>query len=183
MDHAPARRNTALDRLREHWELLGQITTWLLGSVAGFLQAVPYTYPPESDTTLSLGSFVVRILVGLIFVPMQIFRGRRHTSTWFFLTLVLLGIGLWAFFRHQSMLAGCIVDYRGEKVLKGRTYTNWANEKRRANPQVTDQDLLEAQNVTRREKIWTPESIEACRQEIQVWYIATLPAFVLCVMS
>jgi hypothetical protein len=182
MANASAAKRNVLELLRGQWELLGQITTWLLASVIGFAQEAPYTYPADSDIARSLSSFVVRVSVGLVLIPMQNFRERRHTPLWFVLTVGLLAVGLWAFWQNQAVISSCVVDYRQEKVLKGRTYTQWSREQRMKNPMTTDQDLLEVQNASRRSKIWTPESIEACHQDIQVWYIAITPIFALCTM-
>ena len=171
-----------LNRLRSQWEFIGQIATWLVGSVGGFLQAVPFTYPDQNGSTLSLGSFVVRILVGLLLVPILWFNKRRHTKVWFAATLALLAAGLISFFRNQSVVADCVTDYSGQRVLKGREDTPWTKGQRAADPSVTDAQLIDRQNVSRRERIWTADSIAGCERDIQIWYIVSLPLFALCIM-
>jgi len=171
-----------LNRLRSQWEFIGQIATWLVGSVGGFLQAVPYTYPDQNGSTLSLGSFVVRILVGLLLVPILRFNKRRHTYFWFAATLALLAAGLGSFFRNQAVLSQCVTDYDGERVLKGREDTQWTKGQRMTDPNVTDAQLLDRQNVSRRERVWTADSIGGCERDIQMWYIVSLPLFGLCIM-
>jgi hypothetical protein len=171
-----------LNRLRSQWEFIGQVATWLVGSVGGFLQAVPYVYPEQNGSTLSLGSFVVRILVGLLLVPILRFNRRRHTYFWFAATLALLAAGLGAFFRNQDVIAQCVTNYASERVLKGRDDTPWTKEQRTADPNVTDAQLLDRQNVSRRERIWTANSIAGCERDIQIWYVVSLPLFALCIM-
>jgi hypothetical protein len=178
------RRNTsaAMSGFRTQWEFLGQISAWVLGSVGGFLQPLPYSYPSEPDTTLKLGAFVARILIGLLFVPTSIWKDRRHTAAWFGATILFLAVALMAFFKYQDVIDSCVVAYRGEKVLKGIQETTRTRNRKKTNPEITDQQLLDIDNASRRELIWTAESIHYCQHQLQEWYVLDLPLFSMCLI-
>jgi hypothetical protein len=152
--------------------------------VASFL--VP---PPVIATTRGgdgawsgLSQFVVAITVGLLFVPMRLWKTRRFLWAWWGIALASFALSITSFLLYNHWIGCWLASYDGELVVIGSTLTDHARIRQAELRLTTAEDLLMAY-AGRSEEIWTRGSIEVRRQTLAIGYILSLPLFTASILS
>jgi hypothetical protein len=97
-------------------------------------------------------------------------------------SLAAAAAGVVLLFAHFNAVAGCVVDYDGRPVIIGREYAADAASYVAANPGLAPSDrLLDAGGVP--ERVWSAESISACRLWVSWGGTATVPLFAISVAA
>ena len=169
--------NEFFKHLKEHWTGAAQIGAWILGIIGGFLIAPKMGAPEQEESVWKLAQFVVNVLVILLFVATSAYAARRYLRYWVVVTIVMLLLGLGAYFFYLNEQNTCTCKYYSKTVLIGTELSNPERDKN-----STCEELLKDYTGAV-EEIWTKSSINRCRMILASTYIATIPLFAICLIS
>ena len=125
-----------------------------------------------------LGAAVVAAIACAL---LAVIRGWRP-ALWIGVSIGSAAAGVVLLVGHFNALAGCVSDYDGRPVVIGREYAADAASYVAANPGLAPSDrLLDAGGVP--ERIWSAESIRACRLWVSWGATATIPLFAVSVAA
>ena len=169
------------DRNRRLWMTAGAAA--LAGFVAGVMP-LPGGLEPASGAVARLFATVASIaIVVLAILPGVVTRaltGRR--SIWIGAAVVALVLGAAAYVTHSSMARTCTARYDGRATLIGTTWTAIGESYAKANPGLTNDDLLfDPTGVA--DRLWTRASIDACRVRIGATYFLWVPWLAACLAA
>ena len=169
------------DRNRRLWMTAGAAA--LAGLVAGAVP-VPGGLDPGSGAVTRLFAAVASIAIVLLAIlPGVVIRaitGRR--SIWIGAAVVSLVLGAGAYVAHSVMERTCTARYDGRVTMIGTAWTALGESYAKGNPGLTNDDLLfDATGVA--ERLWTRESIDACRVRIRATYFLWLPCLAACLVA
>jgi len=167
-----------LTRMRRSWRLLLQGSTWLMAVLSTFVLSPPIWNVNEDLVWQRFTHFIVALLVGLSFFPISIWSKRKYRRGWWILTVTLAILSVISFFYYQSTRAEWSVDYAGQRVVIGKTYTKDAldykaevlsKEKRL----ITDEELI-MNYAGDLKSIWVAEELRQRRLALAAIYIALI---------
>ena len=172
-----------LQQSRKSWLVLAQGALWVGGVLGGFLLPPPVgILPSDEKIWLRLGQFIVAVVLGLIFFAAQRWNQPRHALKWCGVALLLLAVGLAAFFRYQQLTLAWTGIYDGDKVVIGSEYTPHGQSYVEQNPKISCEELI-SDFAGKTEDIWTHASISRRRLMLAATFESCLPLFTICLIA
>jgi len=170
--------------LKSHWVLLVQAASFICLTVKGFISPPSYFDPVATAAeTKRLAAFIVALIVSVFFYLSQRWSSRKHTKGWALIT-ILMAFSLIASDQvFREFKSRCTCRYDEQTVLKGTEYTELGSQsvaKHRAVLPCEDILMNAAGQVNR---IWTMESINSCRRNLTLAYLATFSLASLSLLS
>ena len=110
----------SLHGITERWNLFGVTATALLTCVTGFVVLPPLDHGQDSFT--HFGIFIVTVMVGLWFIPTQLWVSRRARQGWMTGGVLMLALGIAAYFFYDSKLNDWTFEYpanSGQREIAG----------------------------------------------------------------
>ena len=172
-----------LQQSRKSWLVLAQGSLWVGGILGGFLLPPPVgVLPSDEKIWLRLGQFIVAVVLGLIFFAVRRWNQPRHALKWCGVALLLLAVGLAAFFRYQQLTLAWTGLYAGDKVVIGSDYTPHGQSYAEQNPKISCEELI-SDFAGKTEEIWTHASISRRRLILAATFESCLPLFTICLIA
>jgi hypothetical protein len=181
----------AIDRLKEftrrQWKYLLQIGAWIMLILGSFVLPPPIWDFKEDAIWFHFTHFVVSVLVGLVFLPMNSWSGRQHRWWWWTLASVFLVLGIIVFFVYLSLRGQWTAPYSGGRVVIGTTYkpeaiaykTKIRNEEKR---EISDEELI-MDSAGNRSSIWDDTEMHRRRLFFGAVYMAAISLFALTMIA
>lgn len=167
---------------QKSWLLLVQSTIWIAAVIASFVLPPPVGTSAETQVWVRFGQFVITILIGLLFLVALRYNRKKDVLPWAATSAGFLILGTFAFFTYQILAARWTTDYAGTPVVIGDTLTASAAEYQKANPTLTNHDLV-MHFAGKVEKVWTPASIQQHRFLLAGIYVLAMPLFATCIIT
>jgi tRNA A-37 threonylcarbamoyl transferase component Bud32 len=166
------------------WKGLAQAGAGILCIITGFALPAPFgSSRADESASRGLASFVVAVLVGLLFVAGQRFALGRHLRWWWSGSAAFLIISTSAFIGYLYLSQAWSCSYNNKVVLIGNVETSLAENRKKAHPsEQSCEDLLMAASG-HVDWVYTKESIERCRIILEILYVAITPFLALCVIG
>jgi hypothetical protein len=166
------------------WKGLAQAGAGILCVIIGFALPAPFGSSGDDErASLVLASFLVAVLVGLVFVAGQRFALRKHLRWWWMGSAGFLTVSVSAFIGYGYLSQAWSCTYNNKRVLIGSVETPLAENRRKARPnEQSCEDMLMAASG-HVDWVYTKESIERSRIILEILYIAITPFLALCVIG
>jgi hypothetical protein len=161
--------------LRNSWNLFiwalvclaTALGTFLLPAPAGILQS-------NGKATFGFAGLAGTALVGLMAVPICLWRQRKHLRLWTSLAVLSLALVLVVFLSYAYLKDSWSLQFSGKTVIVGETYIPSVLEYKRQNPEYSNLQLLE-DAAGDPSLVWTPDSIRARRHVLAGLYLICMP--------
>ena len=115
-------------------------------------------------------------------VPLLVWRTAARPALGMGVAVGALAIGVAAFLGSGYIERACTARYAGKSVVIGMALTPLGSDYRRANPGLSNDDLLfDAAGVA--ERVWAPASIARCRASIGGTYFLAIPFLAVCLLA
>ena len=186
----PSRLEETLKTANRNWALLVTAGAWLFGIVASFLTPLPYQYDYSTITggdngaagVTALGRIVVALLVGLFLLPAMKWSSARHAWKWGTVSALFLVFLIGGFFVYDGVTNECVFTYSGKRLLIGTRRTPEITSSAEYSKLKT-QGLLDWFHVNQMDRIWTTESMFACRRRLLALYFVRLLVSIVTILS
>lgn len=174
----------AVASCKRNWQLLTQITTWLMSIIAAFWLPPP-SWASQSTEGTSVHKFALFILtasVGLLIIPVLRWQSARYTIRWVTISLVSIFGCLIAYFTYSNLTNIWTSSYMSKLVVIGSELTPHGEKYLRDHPDdPTEKVIWDHRGEV--SDIWTKNSINHRRQSLAAIYILCLPLFAICLIS
>lgn len=110
--------NAPTHPILERWNVGVVVAAGIGAAVAGFVIPPPELIEP-SDQWLTLGRFLVAVLILLFTIPIRSWSAKRHARIWAGITIACVAVGVTLLLRYQGMLDQWTVPYAGARVIHG----------------------------------------------------------------
>jgi|GEM_PF-4346605 len=115
-------------------------------------------------------------------LPALKWKAFRFAWKWGVVSAIFLVMLLGSFFLRDGVTNACVVTYRGSRLLIGDKYTPEASSYLETNP-VTTRELIDQFDVSRMDRIWTTDSMFACRERLLAFCFAMLPIAIITILT
>ena len=155
--------------MTRHW---GSAVVALAAIAAAALWPLTAALPPGDALQARIASAVVAALACALFASWRSLRGRAAIT----ISVASALVGLALLIKHFDALDACLVDFEGRQLIIGSAYTPEGQDYVRNNPGLSASDrILDAGGEPSR--LWTTESIRACRLLVSWAGLAAVPFF------
>jgi hypothetical protein len=164
-----------LDKLKQHWNRLALFGTALMTLFSGFVALPP---SGSGDHWFQYARFLVALLTGLWFLPLNHFAARRHAWAWWTLGVVFVVASTVFFFQYNARLVQWSVPYwKDRQATIGLTLTpdasRFKQERASAGEHLNDVALLKTYGGDS-SAVWNETEIIDRQHRLSVWYVLTL---------
>lgn len=155
--------------------------------LAGFVLDPPIWDFQQNVVWYKFAHFVLAALLGLSFLPLSKFSSKKHSWKWFFVSSLVLVVGISSFFEYQTLRETWTVEYAKRPMIIGSTYLPDAisykdrirSEEHR---EVSDKDLL-MDAAGKREEVWDQKEIQMRGRLLAGSYLGTIVLLALSVLT
>lgn len=178
---------TLLKNAKTNWRRLLQASTWIMVILGSFVLVPPIWDFKEDAIWFRFTHFIVAGVIGLLFFPISTWSGRRYRVKWWISTIICLILGIIFFFQYQSLRSAWTIEYFGNRVIVGRTYTQDAydykakilKEQKRS---IQDEELI-MDYAGDTKSIWIEEEIRRRRLIVASLYVALISLFAISIIT
>jgi hypothetical protein len=179
------RANTSkwLGKTGKVWAVLAQGAAWIVAIVGGFLFPPPVvTSEKDERIWIGLASFIITVLVGLMFIAGQRWKRKKYLARWGATSAVLLVLAIASFLAYQLLYSSRTCKYYDKLVVIGTEYTQEAVRFMEKQPDHSCEYLVKSV-AGKVDDIWTKQSIDRSRMQLAIAYISCIPLFTLCIIA
>ena len=165
-----------LDFLKKQWNLLSEASAWILSTIGGFWRQPSATIPQDSTRLESFGQFFLTLAVGLLVIPANRYRRKKHTRGWVLVALGLIVLIPVVYFVQDWYVTSWTCGYAGERVIVGSNSDLTEHGKKYVADHPNDTcDQIVWDHAGKVEDVWAREAIDSRRRVLAILYIAFLP--------
>lgn len=117
----------AISQLREGWANLAHGAVWLFSIIATFVVTPDFL----DGNWKNLARFLLAVLLGLEFLGAYRSRTKKAARLWLIVAIGSVVLTVVAYFAYDALRANWIVPYPGGTVIRGATYTDFAESVRK----------------------------------------------------
>lgn len=164
----------------KNWNVLSAIALFIIGILGTFLIPPP-DYLANEPVFANAGKFIATIVIGLILVPILLWKTNKHTRNWWIVALLSFLLSIVCLFSYLSLKQKwmCRCFDENKLILIGSEMKPSLNESLKNSD---CQELLQGSSCYP-EKVWTKASIDRNRLILAGVYILSLPLFIIAMMS
>lgn len=169
-----------LKTLKRNWNILSSVALFIIGILGTFLKSPP-DYIASENIFTNAGKFIATLVVGLMFVPVILWKSKGHTRNWWILASVTFILSIVCLFTYlhlkQKWMCPCFDE--NKLILIGSELRPDLDES------VKDsncQELLQGSSC-HPERVWKKDSIDKNRLFLAGVYVLSLPLFIISMIS
>jgi len=177
MDNSPKSPfGSVVETLKSHWSSFTQGAAWILAVAGTFLFPPPVDVSGGDQMWPAFNRLVVAAVVGLLAVPLTIWKRKQDTWKWWWVALIsLLGFIL-AFVLYVNLSAENTVAHGSRRVVIGddKARTDTYRTHVLTNPELGDNDEeIVADFGGQTGSLWTKQSLIRNRNHLSITYVLT----------
>jgi hypothetical protein len=173
-----------LKKLKSNWTLLAQAAAGIVLTIKGFVSP-PVYFDPIADTAeiKNLAVFIVIILVGIFIYLGQIWSSKKYAKVWAIVTPLLLVVLVASTLKFSQFKATCTCSYGDQILLIGKRYTPEGERDALKYLGTIPCNEILMNFAGRANRIWTEESINSCKHNLELAYLLTFSMAALSILS
>ena len=169
-----------LGRHKRMW--LAVVAVLLAGIAAALAHPPAVMAEAEAGSRWTFAALASAAIVALAILPFIVWRSLARPKIWVAAAVAALALGVGSFSAGGYALGACTARYADKPVIIGTALTTLGAAYKRANPELSSDDLLfDAAGVP--ERIWTRPSIGRCSTFIRSTYFLWIPFLVVCLLA